>query len=242
MTKDREADIMFRDHTFFVVEDYRPNREDLCHFIVSRQGNVIQAESVSTASEIIDRGVRFDLMILDLNLSDGYGFTILDKIQRERRVAKVYIISGYIESHIFADVARYGVAGYAHRSITVSRDGFSTFERIADELLACARHGRYVCAEHNLKEVNVVEAKARDALLTAKSYTKFFLSKENDSDTLRKIKSLDDQLAHVIAASKDATKSDFSWQFLKSALRHNALSIFDKARDETVKKFIGLFW
>jgi len=233
---------MFRDQIFFVVEDYRPNREDLCHFIVSRQGSVIQAESVSAASEMIERGVRFDLMILDLNLSDGYGFTILDKIQRERRVAKVYVISGYLESYILADVAKYGVAGYAHRSVTASRDGFSTFERIADELLACARHGRYVCAEHNLDEVNAVEARARDALVTAKSYTKFFLSKENDSDTVRKIKNLDDQLAGIIAASKNAPKSDFSWQFLRSALRHNAINIFDKARDEGVKKFIGLFW
>ena len=87
-----------------IVEDDRSVRSALVQLLGHLGYQVVAAEGVTEAIAKLDgQGVA----ILDLNLADGAGTTLLERIRTDRPSMKVAIATGASDPALLADVARH---------------------------------------------------------------------------------------------------------------------------------------
>jgi len=136
--------------TIFVVEDEVLISKFYEDEIRKCKGRVIVADGVKHCKEMLDAGTKFDVMLLDINLSEGSGFDVLEKIVSEKIPAKVIVCTGYgFYPDIAKSIAQFGVAAKLLKPLPAS-----------DVVLECyttIQSGRYVCDEHNNDEVRRLE-------------------------------------------------------------------------------------
>ena len=87
-----------------IVEDDRSIRSALVQFLGHLGYHVVAAESVTEAIAKLDGQA---VAILDLNLADGAGATLLERIRTDHRLMKVAIATGASDPALLADVARH---------------------------------------------------------------------------------------------------------------------------------------
>lgn len=90
-----------------VVEDHAATRVQLHRMLVKRGFQVTAARTVEEAREALD-GQRFDLLLCDIGLPDGFGYELLREYRGHKHMAAV-AVSGYGAK---ADVRRAHEAGF----------------------------------------------------------------------------------------------------------------------------------
>ncbi|MCW5619449.1 MAG: response regulator transcription factor [Nitrosomonas sp.] len=120
-----------------VAEDHAMFRDGLKRIIGETHDIAIVAEAASgkeTLKKI--RDTEFDLILLDINLPDMNGLTILKRLSTEKLAHKVLILSMYPEDE------------YAIRAIRLGASGYLAKDSPADQLITVIRRlaagGKYV--------------------------------------------------------------------------------------------------
>jgi CheY-like chemotaxis protein len=218
--------------------------------------SVITAESVKACVKLIDEGQKFDLMILDINLEDGSGFSILDKIIKDRIPAKVIVCTSYVFiPEIGKSIGQFGV--------------FSTLEKPFDpkyavlEAYRAIHEGRYVCDEHNNSEVLKVENEAQrqikalslsidkiiskilsDAKISRKRRLGFFRwiyfyeIDEESVNSIRNAEQLKENLERLLN-SAECSEGNYSWLLMsQKILTPQIKSTLGKIRDSVISESI----
>lgn len=90
-----------------VVEDHDATRVQLHRMLVRRGFHVTCARTVGEARDALDGG-RFDLLLCDIGLPDGFGYELLRECEENKDMAAV-AVSGYGAK---ADVRRAHEAGF----------------------------------------------------------------------------------------------------------------------------------
>ena len=91
--------------SILIVEDDPSTRHALVTILKHIGHQVTAAETVSDGLAQLD-GQTF--VVLDLNLPDGVGTTILQRIRAERRAMKVAVATGADEGELLAEARRLG--------------------------------------------------------------------------------------------------------------------------------------
>ena len=87
-----------------VVDDHQPTRKALA--MIARQVGY-HVDDVATVSEAVEKlPAQPAIILLDLNLPDGLGTTILARIRGDGLPVKVAVVSGTNDASLLAEVAR----------------------------------------------------------------------------------------------------------------------------------------
>jgi two-component system CheB/CheR fusion protein len=93
--------------TILFVEDHPDTRRAIRTWLELKGHSVVEAEDVRTASAAASK--PFDLLLCDIGLPDGDGWTLIETLRKSRPITAV-AISGYSSP---ADIARSKAAGFA---------------------------------------------------------------------------------------------------------------------------------
>lgn len=105
------------DELILVVDD-EPDILGLCErILVGRGYEVYTAASASQAIRIA-RETPFDVVLLDLQMSDGDGITVFEKIRSYHRDAAGIVITGYPSMEAAIDALRRGFSGFVLKPFT----------------------------------------------------------------------------------------------------------------------------
>jgi DNA-binding response OmpR family regulator len=99
-----------------VVEDDHLISNSLRHVLTRRGATVAVAATLHEASVLVESGVAWDLVLLDLRLPDGDGLSLLEAMQRSgERTAGVIAISGNFQD------AKRSLRVQAHRAVLLPK-------------------------------------------------------------------------------------------------------------------------
>ena len=116
--------------TILFVEDHDLTRQTIRSWLEMKGHSVVEAQDVKSAVAAATR--PFDLMLCDIGLPDGDGWSLLKTLRRGERPITALAISGHSSP---ADVARSKAAGFvAHLDKPFSEDQFkATLARIGSQ-------------------------------------------------------------------------------------------------------------
>lgn len=92
--------------TILLVEDHTDTRQAIRSCLEMKGHSVIEAHDVKSA--LIAAAAPFDLLLCDIGLPDGDGWTLLETLKKERPITAI-AVSGYCSPK---DVARSRAAGF----------------------------------------------------------------------------------------------------------------------------------
>ena len=93
--------------SILLVDDHEDTNRSLM-LLLRRRGYQVQTATDIGRAEELARGETFDVLVSDMNLPDGSGLDLLQRLEKPPRYGGI-IISGYGEDE---DVARGRAAGY----------------------------------------------------------------------------------------------------------------------------------
>lgn len=88
-----------------VVDDDDVIREILQAILAGPGREIHLAESCGRAFELVQAN-RYDLVTLDLNLPDGCGLDVLERIRRNKQQTRALVVSGNAHHPLYAERAR----------------------------------------------------------------------------------------------------------------------------------------
>lgn len=106
---------------FLVVDDHELTREGV-RLAVGALGDdvtVLEAASPDAALAAINRDPEIDLVLLDIGLSGGSGFSLLQELHREQCTVPVIVISGTDERSAVLKALDLGALGFVPKSASV---------------------------------------------------------------------------------------------------------------------------
>jgi DNA-binding response OmpR family regulator len=93
-------------HTVLIVEDHEATRTQLARAFARRRWEVCAVGTLREALGSLDPAP--DCLVLDLNLTDGFGVTVLEKIHADQIPVKaVAVTTGVSDSFRFGKLAAY---------------------------------------------------------------------------------------------------------------------------------------
>lgn len=105
-----------------LVEDHPSTREGLCNAINSQPLMTVVGEASSWHSALtLARTVAPNIMILDLNLPDGNGWTLLEQLLAQNALPPTLVLSVCDESLYARRLLRAGARGYLMKDEPISR-------------------------------------------------------------------------------------------------------------------------
>jgi DNA-binding NtrC family response regulator len=106
--------------TILLVEDDATARSFLVPMLRADGYEIKEAETLATANEVLDRG-EADIIILDVELPDGYGPSLLDRINREQPGLPVIVVTGYGDIDMAVEAMKAGARDFIQKPIDVAR-------------------------------------------------------------------------------------------------------------------------
>ncbi len=103
--------------SILIVDDEENARKGLSVFLQSKNYEVFEAGSLSEASEQLDKG-NGDIVLLDVHLPDGYGQSLLKKLQQQQNRPPVILITGYGDIEMAVKAMRNGAHDFLTKPIT----------------------------------------------------------------------------------------------------------------------------
>ena len=92
------------------------------------KAKVIAADSISQAYEF-SKGQSIDLVLLDLNLPDAYGFQTIQEVRRFCKNAPILIISGMNKQTQEVGAQKLGVIDFIEKNAVMTPDFLSVLKR-----------------------------------------------------------------------------------------------------------------
>lgn len=103
--------------SILIVDDEENARKGLSVFLQSKNYEVFEAGSLSEAAEQLDKG-NGDIVLLDVHLPDGYGQSLLKKLQQQQNRPPVILITGYGDIEMAVKAMRNGAHDFLTKPIT----------------------------------------------------------------------------------------------------------------------------
>jgi len=106
--------------TILLVEDDETARSFMVPLLHDAGYEVREADKLEAAHHILDRG-EADLVILDVQLPDGYGPTLLDRLSREQPVMPVIVVTGYGDIEMAVEAMKSGARDFIQKPVDMAR-------------------------------------------------------------------------------------------------------------------------
>jgi len=106
-----------------IVEDDNVLREHLIKEFVSLNHSVTSSQNFYEAKKFIENcGVNQDLFLIDLQLPDGDGFSLINQIRDVNKISSVVIMTGYINHKIFRRAIQHNCYDIVEKPFSVKND------------------------------------------------------------------------------------------------------------------------
>ncbi len=104
-------------YSVLIVDDEENARKNLHVFLKSKDFEVFEAGSLEEARKQLQLG-NGDIILLDVQLPDGYGQTLLKELQKQQNKPPVILITGYGDIEMAVDAMRNGAHDFLTKPIT----------------------------------------------------------------------------------------------------------------------------
>jgi two-component system chemotaxis response regulator CheY len=106
-----------------IVEDDDDLREHLIKEFVSLNHSVSSSQNFYEAKKFIENcGVNQDLFLIDLQLPDGDGFSLINQIRDVNKISSVVIMTAYINHKIFRRAIQHNCYDIVEKPFSVKND------------------------------------------------------------------------------------------------------------------------
>lgn len=103
--------------SILIVDDEENARKGLSVFLKSKNYEVFEAGSLKEAREHLEKG-NGDVLLLDVQLPDGYGQSLLKELQQQHNKPPVILITGFGDIEMAVDAMRNGAHDFLTKPIT----------------------------------------------------------------------------------------------------------------------------
>ena len=106
--------------SILVVDDDETTLSFLCPLLRDNGYDVRAATSLGAAQACIDRG-EADLVVLDVQLPDGYGPSLLERLDRDGRHIPVIVVTGFGDIDMAVEAMKLGAQDFIQKPVDVAR-------------------------------------------------------------------------------------------------------------------------
>jgi DNA-binding NtrC family response regulator len=106
--------------SILVVDDDETTLSFLCPLLRDNGYDVRAATTLGAAHERIDRG-EADIVVLDVQLPDGYGPSLLERLGRDNRHVPVIVVTGYGDIDMAVEAMKLGAQDFIQKPVEVAR-------------------------------------------------------------------------------------------------------------------------
>jgi two-component system response regulator AtoC len=106
--------------TVLLVEDDETARSFMAPLLRDVGYEVLEAGSLKAAHAIVDRG-QADLVVLDVQLPDGYGPSLLERLSREQPGVQVIVVTGYGDIEMAVEAMKAGARDFIQKPVDMER-------------------------------------------------------------------------------------------------------------------------
>ena len=106
--------------TILLVEDDETARTFLAPLLRDAGYDVVEAGTLKAAHAVIDRG-EADIVVLDVQLPDGYGPSLLERICREQPNVQVVVVTGYGDIDMAVEAMKTGARDFIQKPVDMAR-------------------------------------------------------------------------------------------------------------------------
>lgn len=106
--------------TILIVDDEDTARDFVSQALTDAGYETIQAANLASANKAIDAG-QADIVLLDVNLPDGSGLTLLDRLALENPSPPVILITAYGEVDMAVDAMKKGAQDFLQKPLDFER-------------------------------------------------------------------------------------------------------------------------
>jgi len=112
---------------FLVVDDHELIREAMRGALAELDGDaaVLEASDSRETMRLIEEHPDVDLILLDLNLPDRDGFTVLSELRKSHPAISVVVMSAQQDRHSVVKALNQGALGFIPKSVTRAPSGSS---------------------------------------------------------------------------------------------------------------------
>lgn len=134
-----------------IIDDHPLFRKGIISVVSDAKifSNIYESSTIKETFEILEQQ-KIDFITLDLNLPDGDGVCIIDKILNEREIP-ILVITTYNSSLLARDVIRRGAKGY------IAKENIS--DNLIDAINAILHGGNYLDVSGEMSEVDSYDDK-----------------------------------------------------------------------------------
>jgi DNA-binding NtrC family response regulator len=106
--------------TILLVEDEAAARSFLVPMIRNAGYEVREAETLAAANLALDRS-EADIVVLDVQLPDGYGPSLLDRVNRDMPGLPVIVVTGYGDIEMAVEAMKAGACDFIQKPVDMTR-------------------------------------------------------------------------------------------------------------------------
>ena len=106
--------------TVLIVDDEATARNFVSEALADAGYEAIEAGDLAEANKAIDKGAA-DIILLDINLPDGSGLSLLDRLSREYPSPPVILITAYGEVDLAVDAMKKGAQDFLQKPLDLDR-------------------------------------------------------------------------------------------------------------------------
>jgi two-component system response regulator AtoC len=106
--------------TILLVEDDETARAFLVPMLTEKAYQVIEAGTLAAAHKVLDRG-EADIIVLDVQLPDGYGPSLLERVSREMPGLPVIVVTGFGGINDAVEAMKMGAMDFIQKPVDMTR-------------------------------------------------------------------------------------------------------------------------
>jgi len=106
--------------TILLVEDDETARAFLVPMLTEKSYQVIEAGTLAAAHKVLDRG-EADIIVLDVQLPDGYGPSLLERVSREQPGLPVIVVTGFGGINDAVEAMKMGAMDFIQKPVDMTR-------------------------------------------------------------------------------------------------------------------------
>jgi two-component system, NtrC family, response regulator AtoC len=106
--------------TILLVEDDETARSFMVPLLRDAAYDVLEAGSLKAAHAVVDRG-EADIVVLDVQLPDGYGPSLLERLSREQPNVQVIVVTGYGDIEMAVEAMKSGARDFIQKPVDMAR-------------------------------------------------------------------------------------------------------------------------
>jgi two-component system response regulator AtoC len=106
--------------TILLVDDEETALSFMTPLLRDAGYEVVTATTLKGAHQVVDRGDA-DIIVLDVQLPDGYGPTLLERINREQPQVPVIVVTGYGDIEMAVEAMKLGARDFIQKPVDMAR-------------------------------------------------------------------------------------------------------------------------